>query len=225
MKNLDYEKKNAYDIKVQATDGHTGPDSARHVAYATVKVVVEDDKSNPEPINFGTYKHVASMQENTPASTTVKDMPVVGASGSFDCDFGFDVTPKIMSLFVVKTQASSCLVESASVLKWSKKHPSYKFTVRAITKTNAMQFSTAELKVDILDQNDHNPVFTQSSYAASVPVSSKIGTSLLSVAATDEDEGSNGDVRFGLIASTDSNRYDMILCIKSLPVPDLLTLI
>eukprot|EP00794_Sanderia_malayensis_P018890 gene18890-20792_t len=202
VKNLDYEKTTAYVIKVQASDG-------AKTAFATVKVTVADDKRSPEPVNFGTYKNVANMQENTPSQTTIKDIAVVGSAGSFTCGFGFDATADVMSLFSVKTQATSCLVESTGVLKWTKKNPSYKFTIRAITKSNMMQFSTAELKVVILDLNDHTPVFTQDSYAASLSVSSKIGASVLTVAATDDDEGSNGNVRYGLLASSDSNRFNI----------------
>ncbi len=191
---------------MQASDGFIGADGSKRVAKANVKVVVEDDTSFPEPANFGTFNHFASITENAAPITTIKTMPVVGTAGSFLCDFGFDTTPLILSLFTVTTESSGCLVKTSSSLKWSKKHPSYKFTVRAITKSNAMQFSSAQLTVSVLDTNDNLPQFSQDSYATSVSSTSKIGSTLLTVAATDEDEGSNGDVQYDIISSIDSNR-------------------
>lgn len=60
--------------------------------------------------------------------------------------------------------------------------------------------------VKIRDTNDNVPVFQQSSYAISVPITSQtIGKRLLKVQAFDRDDGSNGKVSYTLERSRDSN--------------------
>lgn len=199
MQNLDYELGQAYELQIEASDGE-------NTAEATVKVVVSKDPQSPEPPHFAPYTEVLSVPENSPSST-IADLKVKGPSGSFTCDFGFDVTPDILSHFTVATRATSCAVETSSSLKWTKEVPSYRFTVRAINKRDKKEWSSAMLIVNIDDVNDHAPEFSQQSYALSVYASTKIGTSILQLTATDKDDKKNGQVMYSLRVNDDSPRY------------------
>ncbi|XP_036605618.1 protocadherin gamma-A2-like [Trichosurus vulpecula] len=55
---------------------------------------------------------------------------------------------------------------------------------------------TARIQVTVLDANDNAPVFTQSMYTVRVPENEPQGTVLLTVNATDADEGINSQVRY-----------------------------
>ncbi|XP_072486657.1 protocadherin gamma-A3 isoform X7 [Notamacropus eugenii] len=55
---------------------------------------------------------------------------------------------------------------------------------------------TARIRVTVLDVNDNAPVFTQPVYTVSVPENVPQGTVLLTVNATDADEGINSQVRY-----------------------------
>ncbi|XP_074147732.1 protocadherin gamma-A2 isoform X10 [Sminthopsis crassicaudata] len=55
---------------------------------------------------------------------------------------------------------------------------------------------TIRIKVTVLDANDNVPVFSQSVYTVSVPENISQGTILLTVNATDADEGINSQVRY-----------------------------
>ena len=198
--NLDYEKRSAYTLQVQATDG-------ANTATASVSITVVDDKANPEPPHFAPYTETVTVTEGS-AAKVVKDLTVTTASaGSFTCDFGFDVTPSILEYFTVNTRISSCAVETRKPLKWTKEVPSYKFTVRIITKSNPRQWSSALLVVNIDDVNDHAPEFTQDSYVVSVHSSAKLGSSVLQLKATDKDDKRNGEVSYRLMAKGDSSRF------------------
>uniref|UniRef100_A0A3B5QIL2 Cadherin domain-containing protein n=1 Tax=Xiphophorus maculatus TaxID=8083 RepID=A0A3B5QIL2_XIPMA len=52
------------------------------------------------------------------------------------------------------------------------------------------------IHVTVLDANDNAPVFSQAVYEASLPENSPIGTVVITVSATDADEGVNGDVTY-----------------------------
>nr|XP_020860767.1 protocadherin gamma-A4 isoform X19 [Phascolarctos cinereus] len=55
---------------------------------------------------------------------------------------------------------------------------------------------TVHIRVTVLDANDNAPVFTQSLYTVSVPENVPVGTLLLTVNATDPDEGINGKMTY-----------------------------
>lgn len=52
--------------------------------------------------------------------------------------------------------------------------------------------------VEITDENDNSPKFTQASYQATQEENTPVGSSVLSVAATDEDKGKNGFVTYAI---------------------------
>ncbi|XP_055461115.1 protocadherin gamma-A4, partial [Psammomys obesus] len=55
---------------------------------------------------------------------------------------------------------------------------------------------TATIQITLVDTNDNAPVFTQPEYHVSVKENLPVGTRLLTVKATDPDEGANGEVTY-----------------------------
>ncbi|OXB52470.1 hypothetical protein ASZ78_013351, partial [Callipepla squamata] len=55
---------------------------------------------------------------------------------------------------------------------------------------------TARIRVVVLDANDNAPAFSQEVYSVRVPEDVPVGSTLLSVTATDPDDGTNGDVKY-----------------------------
>ncbi|XP_064452130.1 protocadherin gamma-A5-like [Mirounga angustirostris] len=56
--------------------------------------------------------------------------------------------------------------------------------------------STMHIRVMVLDANDNAPLFTRSEYRVSVPENIPVGTRLLTLTATDPDEGINGELTY-----------------------------
>ncbi|XP_077624931.1 protocadherin gamma-A1 isoform X8 [Crocuta crocuta] len=61
---------------------------------------------------------------------------------------------------------------------------------------NPVRSGTLRIHVQVVDVNDNPPAFTQAEYHMSVPENVPLGTLLLTVKATDPDEGSNGEVTY-----------------------------
>ncbi|XP_047411326.1 protocadherin gamma-A2 isoform X23 [Sciurus carolinensis] len=55
---------------------------------------------------------------------------------------------------------------------------------------------TCRIRIKVLDANDNAPVFTQPEYRVSVPENMPVGTRILTVTATDSDEGYNAQVTY-----------------------------
>ncbi|XP_076131070.1 protocadherin gamma-A4-like [Alosa pseudoharengus] len=57
---------------------------------------------------------------------------------------------------------------------------------------------TAIIHVVVLDANDNHPVFSETIYKVNLPENSPLGTIVVTVSATDADEGANGEVTYEL---------------------------
>ncbi|XP_045887419.1 protocadherin gamma-A11-like [Micropterus dolomieu] len=70
---------------------------------------------------------------------------------------------------------------------------------------------TVVIHVTVLDANDNAPVFNQAVYKTSLPENSPSDTIVISVSATDADEGVNGDVtyQFGHVSDEDINVFSI----------------
>nr|XP_033489686.1 protocadherin beta-16-like [Epinephelus lanceolatus] len=65
---------------------------------------------------------------------------------------------------------------------------------------------SATVHVTVLDANDNAPVFSQTVYKASLPENSPLDTVVVTVAATDADEGLNGEVTYELSRISETGR-------------------
>ncbi|XP_065814930.1 protocadherin beta-18-like [Labrus bergylta] len=70
---------------------------------------------------------------------------------------------------------------------------------------------TVVIHVTVLDANDNAPVFSQAVYKASLPENSPLDTIVITVSATDVDEGVNGDVTydFGHVSDDEVNVFSI----------------
>ncbi|XP_067454504.1 protocadherin beta-15-like [Thunnus thynnus] len=65
---------------------------------------------------------------------------------------------------------------------------------------------TVVIHVTVLDANDNVPVFSQTVFKASLPENSPLDTVVITVSATDADEGVNGEVIYGFDHVSDENQ-------------------
>uniref|UniRef100_A0A8P4K6T4 Cadherin domain-containing protein n=1 Tax=Dicentrarchus labrax TaxID=13489 RepID=A0A8P4K6T4_DICLA len=70
------------------------------------------------------------------------------------------------------------------------------FVLTAVDGGNPQRSGTANIHVTVLDANDNAPVFDQAVYKASLPENSALDTVVVTVSATDADEGVNGEVTY-----------------------------
>ncbi|XP_032053007.1 protocadherin gamma-A10-like [Aythya fuligula] len=72
----------------------------------------------------------------------------------------------------------------------------HELVLRASDGGEPARTGTARIRVVVLDANDNAPVFSQAVYAVRVPEDVPVGSTLLTLTATDADEGLNGDVKY-----------------------------
>ncbi|XP_041845420.1 protocadherin gamma-A11-like [Melanotaenia boesemani] len=76
----------------------------------------------------------------------------------------------------------------------------------AVDGGNPQRSGTAVIQIAVLDANDNAPVFTQAVYEASLPENSPLDTVVVTVSATDADEGENGKVTYEFSGISDDAR-------------------
>ncbi|OXB52255.1 hypothetical protein ASZ78_014109, partial [Callipepla squamata] len=72
----------------------------------------------------------------------------------------------------------------------------HELLLKAIDGGEPARTGTARIRVAVLDANDNAPAFSQAVYSVRVPEDVPVGSTLLSVTATDPDDGTNGDVKY-----------------------------
>ncbi|XP_033989871.1 protocadherin beta-15-like [Trematomus bernacchii] len=81
-----------------------------------------------------------------------------------------------------------------------------KLLLTALDGGSPQRSGTVVIHVIVLDANDNSPVFTESVYTASLPENSPIKTPVITVSASDADEGVNGEVRYEFSRLSDKSR-------------------
>ncbi|KAM9740583.1 protocadherin gamma-A12-like isoform 28-T28 [Menidia menidia] len=71
-----------------------------------------------------------------------------------------------------------------------------KLLLTAVDGGSPQRSGTVVIHVIVLDANDNAPIFTEAVYTASLPENSPLNTPVLTVSATDADEGVNGEVTY-----------------------------
>uniref|UniRef100_A0A8B9UIT4 Cadherin domain-containing protein n=1 Tax=Anas zonorhyncha TaxID=75864 RepID=A0A8B9UIT4_9AVES len=78
----------------------------------------------------------------------------------------------------------------------------HELVLRASDGGEPARTGTARIRVSVLDANDNAPVFSQAVYAVRVPEDVPVGSTLLTLTATDADEGLNAEVKYSVIKLT-----------------------
>uniref|UniRef100_A0A8C3EJS8 Uncharacterized protein n=1 Tax=Corvus moneduloides TaxID=1196302 RepID=A0A8C3EJS8_CORMO len=79
----------------------------------------------------------------------------------------------------------------------------HELVLRAIDGGDPARTGTARIRVVVLDANDNAPVFSQAEYTVRVPEDVPVGSVLVTVIATDADEGLYGQVKYSMNKATD----------------------
>ena len=202
------QKKNEYNLLINAL-----PSGLSDVINATIEV---SDKGTPSlttrkfvsikllnekkliPIFLESNK-VVTASEMSPVDTQISFCRAnVGTSNeSFHLRYTF---AKGNENKVFKINGNTSLITLAKRLNWSSA-AEHKLVVCAtnVKSLNSNARACTDIKVQVEDANDHDPVFAKDSYAANISELSPVGSQVISVEARDEDRGANGSVIYSLV--------------------------
>ncbi|XP_010132124.1 PREDICTED: protocadherin Fat 4-like [Buceros rhinoceros silvestris] len=210
---FDYEEEpTEYQVVIYAEDDGI-PEKKR--GYCTVVVKIVDVNDWPPVFDPVT---VLSVNENAPVGF------VVGKVTATDRDTGDNAF--VLYVLTVTGSSSPCVLSQLTVVADGipggggntfeidelhgdikiKNSPDYEtvkeynLTVSAVNNRSApFHQATTHVTVLVIDVNDNPPVFAQNSYSASINMINPVGTHVITVSATDEDQGQNGLIEYSIL--------------------------
>ncbi|KAJ7329614.1 hypothetical protein JRQ81_015788, partial [Phrynocephalus forsythii] len=182
---LDRETVENYHFGVEARD-HGVPVMT---SSASVSITVLDVNDNSPTFTEKVYQ--LRLNEDAAVGSSVLTLTAV------DKDINSVVTYQITSgntrnRFSITSQSAGGLITLALPLDY-KQERQYVLTVTA---SDGTLFDTVQVFINVTDANTHRPVFQSSHYTVSVSEDKPIGTSIVTIVATDEDTGENARITY-----------------------------
>uniref|UniRef100_A0A8C5UBS7 FAT atypical cadherin 2 n=1 Tax=Malurus cyaneus samueli TaxID=2593467 RepID=A0A8C5UBS7_9PASS len=217
-KELDYEKRDSYNLTVQVSDGGK-PFSRSSLCHLEVNVV--DVNENLHPPRFASFVFKGWVQENSPKGTSVM---VVTAK---DIDRGKDGEVQYflregtgLSVFHIEKDTGT-IHTIGSLDREGTSH--YWLTVLALDLGTVPLSSVTEIYIEVTDTNDNPPQMSRPVFYASVMENSPSNTSVLQLDAFDPDSSSEGKLTFHILSGNPQGLFTInLLTGKTDPAQSLL---
>ncbi|KAL3853661.1 hypothetical protein ACJMK2_017186 [Sinanodonta woodiana] len=208
---LDREMTSIHTLLVTGSDG-------TNTATATVTITVTDVNDNAPIFNPVAYSGTVSEADAAGASTvatvtaTDADDPNTNNNGK--------VTYSILSggggVFSIGTISGA--ITTTTQLDYETA-TSYTLIIKAVDKGGAAgsHSATAVVTITVTNINEAAPIFGLTTYSASIPENTNVGTSVVQVVATDLDSGDDGKVYYSMAANANFylDSYTGIIYVKS----------
>uniref|UniRef100_A0A803W497 Uncharacterized protein n=1 Tax=Ficedula albicollis TaxID=59894 RepID=A0A803W497_FICAL len=208
---LDYETTKSFLLRVRAQNVAAVP----LAAFTTVYVNVTDVNDNVPFFTSSIYE--ASVTEGADVGTFVTQVSAtdldLGQHGEITYSLLHD-SGRDYTFFRLDPQTGS--IYTTSVFDREEKG-SYLLEVKSVDGSESARpgkhgkpnSDTAYVRVSISDVNDNQPVFAQSVYEVNVDEDQDVGSTILTVSANDEDEGTNAKLRYQITAGNTGGVLDV----------------
>ena len=171
---------------------------------STVDMYVRVLDVNDNPPVFSQEIYIVNFQENNTRDARILTVNAsdrdVGANGRMTFRIAEDARNK------VSVDSATGVIRAIDVFDYEKMH-SFRFAVTVEDNGEPAFTSTATVLLNLLDINDQQPVFQDSSYSFATLENEPAGTQLGSVFATDQDDTPFDQVQYSLRASQDSKDF------------------
>ncbi|XP_072251868.1 protocadherin alpha-8-like isoform X13 [Leuresthes tenuis] len=190
-KNIDFEQNNAFEIRVQASDGASSP----MTSHAKLLIEVLDVNDNAPEITVTSLLN--TVKEDASIGTAIALVSVFdkdgGKNGMVNCKISNDAPFKLESNY--KNYYS--LVVDGPLDR--ENVPQYNISITATDEGSPPLSSTNIIHIHVSDVNDNKPHFTEDTINVFMKENSPIGNIIKTVSAVDTDTDRNGHVSFSFL--------------------------
>ncbi|XP_072351783.1 protocadherin Fat 4 isoform X2 [Scyliorhinus torazame] len=195
-KRLDRERRSKYSLLVRADDGLQSSDMRINITVSDINdhtpKFSRDVYSFDIPEDAAPGSIVAATLASDADSGTNGEITYVVEEDDEDGVFFLNSVTGVFNL----TQALDY-----------EKQPYYILTVRA--EDGGGQFSTVRVYFNVLDVNDNPPIFNPSTYSTVVMENLPLGVSILTIKATDADDGPNSQLAYNIASGDSLQHFDI----------------
>ena len=183
LKPIDYEVKQVHSLLVRVYDGGSPP----RFSDSHYTLIIEDRNDNP-PV-FQNIMPISVSEDTTPGS-------IIGNVRATDIDVStYEIIYEIVndsSLFTIDQNTGNITLKKSKSLDYEK----VKFYDLNISASDGLHKTYILLHINIVDANDHAPIFSKQLYSVKVQDTIKMGEYIIKVSAYDLDSQSFGYVQY-----------------------------
>ena len=192
-------RKSRYKLNIQAADNGSPVKFSSQI----LEIDVSDVSRGPPKFSQSVYK--AEVRENREAGTGVASVRAMKQGSTANLFYSLD-DQLTFGLFSIDQRSG----EIKTVRKLDREERSgYILTVYVHDSSTPPSFDTATVLVRVTDENDHEPVFTDSCYPLFVPENTDLAA-IHQFVAIDLDDKENGDITYSILADGDGkNKFSI----------------
>ena len=190
--NLDRESTPRYDLQIEARDQ---ADIGQQL-YSTMDLVVVLQDVNDNPPKFVPRNYKIKVPEDVPVGTVLVWVDSVDLDQGSGGLITYNLKNTESGIFNLDAATGSLTLEKELDFE---RRPSYNLTVRAVDHGLPRSLSSScfvEIQVLDVNENIHLPTFSEFVYQAAVTEDATLGTSVLTLSASDRDLGRDGTLRY-----------------------------
>ena len=202
LREFDREKKSSYFLTILARDKAV-PISAQLSSTATVTVDIGDINDNIPDFISGNISHVSEHASTGDVVTTVL---VVDLDAGSNSEVSFSLANIGLVPFTIGS--SDGVLRVAGMLD---REIQEEYVIKLVATDMGVPAKRAEFEMTVIvdDYNDHAPVFKPSPPEVQVYENISIGSEVARFSATDDDEGSNAEVTFSVVAGRGDGSFEI----------------
>ncbi|XP_069510283.1 protocadherin gamma-A12-like isoform X43 [Ambystoma mexicanum] len=188
IEQLDFEESELYEFEIQGSDGSLS---------SNCKVFIEVINVNDNSPEISLSSLLKQVPENSPLGTVIALLQVFdrdsGEHGQVTCS----LTPQLPFHLKKSIGTYYSLVTDGALDR--EQVPQYNITVTATDNGSPPLSKTLTINLQITDENDNLPLFSQMSYSAYIMENVPQGTSIFAAKATDSDWGKNARISYSIV--------------------------
>ena len=173
--------------------------------YGQCELVIKVDDVND---NFPIFEH-QSYTKTVPEELGIGD-PVIQVR-AVDKDDGTNADIR----YSFETPTAAFLIDQKNGLVTVQREldretvPEYSLKVRAEDRGTPPKSATVNLRIVVRDVNDNAPIFSKSNYPTKIREDARPGSLVVTVTATDKDQGTNSDILYDIVGGNDDGLFSI----------------
>ena len=188
-------------VEVSNKEPMDNPPTENDKRELTVDVEITVSPQKPPSFTKSVFK--ASVKENAPTGTSVLTVSAISNPPGNRILYSSLYDYSVHALFGINTLTG--LVTKKGELDFEEKKV-YRDQVEARDEATGL-VSTGFMEISVLDINDDTPTFILDKFVGRVSENAPVGTSVLTVRATDRDTGKQGEISYALDPQKSSSQY------------------
>lgn len=188
---LDREKLEIVKLVITVEDMAAIDGGPRQTASATLTIVVDDENDNNPVFRKPLYK--TSITENSKNGVNIATVIADDADKNKSINYFLEGREELLNLVHMDSKTGEVVVASKIDHEL---YPWINLTVKGVDSGVPPRYSVVDLFIQVLDENDNNPIFESSAFEYRVLEDVEPGTTIANILARDADSGEFGKITY-----------------------------